>query len=485
MKQSSDFLYNRKGPWPQPSPVHPFGEAPAVLHLPKEERSEWNRYIGARYAWTLLTYWLPAGFYAFKHKGLDEITDAEFSRLLCFTPFSKFVRPVEAFDTQEGQPFASLITKQPDTTFYIADFNFMESVKNDQGMYSAPTKCLLKQQKADIYGTKDIIAIHLKQSNLLLHSSDGNAWELAKYFVLQGANYRLVLSEHALLHFPYDCINAITKTALPKNNIVFKLIYPHLQFTLALNNTVLTSAHSPLANNQIYPFSGFVGNFDDYQGFLKDSYHGMKNEDGEYDPSYKPFVFTEEPTKIYGEYDIFLRRYYNIFLDFTSKVVKHIPTSQRKNIIQWADYISKWLPKFPNGSEIFEDNKLASVLAKIMWDLSVAHAADHYSYSQIPIPKIPLRMRIQPPASKNIPAFDRNKLVRWEDTFRQCFEREMFFRAANVTLLKNVDYNFDTTKLRTLNNRFLQQLRVISSSLKAEGITTYIPLDQIACSIQY
>ena len=26
-----DYLYQRKGPWPQPSPEHPLGEAPAVV----------------------------------------------------------------------------------------------------------------------------------------------------------------------------------------------------------------------------------------------------------------------------------------------------------------------------------------------------------------------------------------------------------------------------------------------------------------------
>ena len=32
------YLYDRKGPWPQPNPAHPFGEAPAVIHIPKKEK---------------------------------------------------------------------------------------------------------------------------------------------------------------------------------------------------------------------------------------------------------------------------------------------------------------------------------------------------------------------------------------------------------------------------------------------------------------
>ena len=33
-----DYMYDRMGPWPQPNPVLPFGEFPAVLHVPKAER---------------------------------------------------------------------------------------------------------------------------------------------------------------------------------------------------------------------------------------------------------------------------------------------------------------------------------------------------------------------------------------------------------------------------------------------------------------
>jgi len=32
-----DFLYGHEGPWPQPSPDHPFGLAPGIYNIPAQE----------------------------------------------------------------------------------------------------------------------------------------------------------------------------------------------------------------------------------------------------------------------------------------------------------------------------------------------------------------------------------------------------------------------------------------------------------------
>src|SRR5262245_24471477 len=52
-----DFLYGRKGPWPQPSPSSPLGQAPAVVHLPFADQIDWQVHIGSRYLATLLFWW--------------------------------------------------------------------------------------------------------------------------------------------------------------------------------------------------------------------------------------------------------------------------------------------------------------------------------------------------------------------------------------------------------------------------------------------
>ena len=109
-------------------------------------------------------------------------------------------------------------------------------------MYACTTVVLVEDRGGD--KTPKAIYVEPKNSDedaVVLDPEDGKAWALAKSFVLQGATYKLILSEHALLHFPFDSINAISKTALPKNSILLQLLLPHLDFTLVLDNAVLTS----------------------------------------------------------------------------------------------------------------------------------------------------------------------------------------------------------------------------------------------------
>jgi hypothetical protein len=166
------------------------------------------------------------------------------------------------------------------------------------------------------------------------------------------------------------------------------------------------------------------------------------------------------------------------------------------DIMVWADYIKTWVPEFPAGTEMFyedasgavhieKENLIAKVIANIIWDLSVGHACDHYDYSLININEAPLRMRVPPPDSKNIPAFDRKKIIHWVDLFKHCFERKMFFAPRNVTLLKDTHYDFNKPSeqiLRELNEYFLNDLKKTEDNLT---VYNYIPLNQISRSIQY
>jgi hypothetical protein len=125
------------------------------------------------------------------------------------------------------------------------------------------------------------------------------------------------------------------------------------------------------------------------------------------------------------------------------------------------------------------------VIANLIWDLSVGHAADHYDYSLIDINKAPLRMRVPPPDSKDIPTLDRKKLINWVDIFKHEFERKMFFAPRNVTLLMDTKYDFHKPteqRLRELNEYFLNDLRKTEKDLT---VYNYIPLNQISRSIQY
>ena len=85
-----DFYKSRKGPWPQPSPIHPWGESPAVLKLPLSETLDWWTWVGSRYVATLgLTpfYYLKA----FLKPGLKKVSNKRFEWFFNHTMVSKFL----------------------------------------------------------------------------------------------------------------------------------------------------------------------------------------------------------------------------------------------------------------------------------------------------------------------------------------------------------------------------------------------------------
>lgn len=76
-------------------------------------------------------------------------------------------------------------------------------------------------------------------------------------------------------------------------------------------------------------------------------------------------------------------------------------------------------------------------------------------------------------------------MIKWSDIFKHKYERQLFFIAVNVTLLKDVRYDFNKPQeepLRRLNEQFLKDLHETEKNLKVHN---YIPLDQISRSIQY
>jgi hypothetical protein len=438
--------------------------------------------------------------YAFKNRELRPVSDKEFEVLLTHSSFSKFLSDElvekEKFPNNNKLTiFKDFLDAEPNEKFYVSDFSLLEHCLSFPGIFTAPTIALFK---GDLHeGRRKVVAIYFLDSKLMLEPKDGNAWDLAKYFVLQGAAIRISSSAHANLHFPYDSINAISKTCLPKDSVLLRLLKPHLDLTLELNYSVLNSPTSPIVNNQSLPFAAFPAPEEGLAGMFLYGYNGIEGN-----PSYPKYKFQIEPDTFHSDYGTFLMAYYETIYNFVHKVVEQIPSDEYTDIMIWADYIKTWVPEFPSGEEFFyldkdgqsrfkphdesgERSLLAKVIANVIWDLSVGHAADHYDYSKIDINVAPLRLRVPPPNSKDIPPIDHKKIINWGDIFRHHFERKMFFAPRNVTLLKDTVYNFNKPSeeiLRELNIYFLEDLKKTEKELT---VYNYIPLDQISRSIQY
>ncbi|MFL5351642.1 hypothetical protein [Archangium sp.] len=465
----STYKFDIRAPWPQPSPVDPERMPPAVLHVPPAEVREFLRTVVRRYVRTLGTEWPLALRHALGNEVLAPLPDAEFSRLLGDTPFSRFLNPT--LDAPDQHAFASLLREpRPGQTLYKADFSAMGQVKTLPGIHVAPTVSLFSR---DASGQLVPLAIRIRE--LVLTPRDGDAWELAKYFVLQGAVHELILVVHPRVHLPMDTVNAISRTALPRTHVLARLLEPHRYMQLPLDFAVLHVERSVAHNHQRELYGGLPGDRRSNLGLMAIGYSGIEGNS-----SYPPYRFSFGPPTIHSPYGPFLRAYYEVILAFVSKVVRHVSAGD-PDVKRWADAIASFISGFPNGQDIFTGNHLAEAVSTFIHTVSVAHSADHFAYSQEPMNVAPLRLRVPPPSSKRMEPLDRSRLVWRRDAFRHWMAKRMYFDTGTLKRLVDVEYGFGVPELETEAAGFREELRRLDRELPRR----YIPLEEIASSIQF
>ncbi|KXS18921.1 hypothetical protein M427DRAFT_179608 [Gonapodya prolifera JEL478] len=87
---------------------------------------------------------------------------------------------------------------------------------------------------------------------------DGDAWEQAKVFVFHGCFSFSTWFYHSRIHFPLDAFNALARNILPHKGVVGRLLGPHLQLQVELDNAVLFGALSPLASEKVSTCSSIL-----------------------------------------------------------------------------------------------------------------------------------------------------------------------------------------------------------------------------------
>lgn len=465
-----NYLYGRKGPWPQPCPDHPYDESPGVIHLPLGEWIGWWLKIGFRFMtqWPIFTpiYYIASLF----NPGCKKVSDAEFHEYLTNSMMARFITP--KLDAVDCEVFKSHM--QPGGEYYVVDLDPVRVIIPFDGMHVSPTKTLLEKQ-GDLFV---ICCVWIDKTATVLDPKDGEAWDIAKFFVLQGGALCATMVVHPLQHFPMDSINAITKTALPKEHVLFKLLYEHLEYTLPLENAVLNFKMSLLHDDKWWKtYAPFPGPYDGIRDLLVEGYRGIKNND-----SYPPFSYPRRPPKIYSGYGVYLDAYYETIYAFVDEVVKTIP-NEDIYVRNWANYINGWIPGFPNGEEIFKDKTLTEVVAFFIWDVTVGHTIDHHNFGEMDVQKVPLRLRIAPP-KKGSKIGSYKKLQHPVDLMKYKLAMRLFFSPSVITKLIDVEYDFKDPELLGHVKRFKEELRATEKRLNEKGLT-YMPLDGIARSIQF
>jgi hypothetical protein len=464
-------------PWPMPSPVSPETLPPIALFVPREELADFQKTIVARYKKTLRWFWKDALGLVFKHRGLVEVSNSRFVHFMCDSPFSRFLNP--QLDQGDQRIFSDFLKSEASTStcFYKIDFSALSSVTLLPGIYCAPSITLIKEDlKKDPFDASRFSAVAIWINGILVNPGDINAWDIAKYFVLQGSANLLIGCEHPQIHFPMNAINSVSTSILPHNHVLAKLLKPHQWLQLPLDFAVLYHKKSVGHNNQKEMYTPFCGDKASFDSLIEAGYCGIEGNS-----SYPKYRYPLAGPNIHSNYGVFLRSYYDCIFSFVSEVTSQI-SKEDPSVRAWAKHISAHVPGFPSETEIFDSDNLISAVSTFIFSVSVFHSADHHSYSGGAINETPLRLRCPPPTSKNVGPIDRSKAVSRSDMFRQAIAHEMFFKDHPISRLVDVDYQFESEQLVSLNDQFRLDLLAVEKNL---NVRKFIPVSEIACSIQY
>lgn len=474
------FLYGRKGPWTQPSPSHPLGEALEVLTIPPVETMLWNATIGQRYFKTQVGYPPEAAAKAVLDLAYTTPSDATFETELFSTAYQRYLKPLSANDRQ-------LLASQPAAAPGAAaagwkyDFSAMALVKPLEGMHCAPTVVYIAGAPA---GSLQCVAIAV--GNVVVRPAD-TAWGLAKIYALQGAAYHMLFVVHPALHFPMDSVNAVTKTAVPYTHPLFQLIYPHTSYTLALDNSVLESDQSVVNNHARGSwFDPLTGNAYNLKLLFAAGYAGLPDQP--YADAYPAYDYMQpELLKLAGSapspvfdtpYSQWLTAYFQrAFLPFCRTVANAVLTADPADsyVTRWARYLHASVRGFPDERQILDPECLATALAIYLWDVTVSHGADHHSFGlSVPVVDKFLRIRRAPPATRNDPPVAPGEIFNGDDQFRAQMAQAMFF--APFAIQPNLDqtyYAFTHPLLALEQVKFHADLLAVSLD---GSLTQYMPL---------
>lgn len=448
--------------------------APSVLHLPAAELAEFNRVIVQRLSRQLRTRIGPALAFALKHQEAPLIPDSEHIRQMSETLFSRFM--TTDLDAQDRTVLGPL-AERPGTVYKL-DVRASSMLTPIEGVYTTGSVVYLHRAQPQERCTPLGVAFWYDDAPLLIQPGDGDAWELAKHYAVMGASYLGLLGTHTLVHFPTDSVNAISKAVLPPEHTLFKLLAPHLYIQLCLDFSVQHIDKSPYHNNQTEFFTGLA-----YDGptspwrITRAVYAGVPGN-----PTFPGYRFPRAVEPTHSDYGDFLLGYYQVFRTFVAEVLADVSTDDPL-VARWAAACGQYVRGFPTLEELADHAVLVDTVTYVIWNASVLHSTDHYSWGTIPILERSLRLRVPPPRSRTI-TLDRRAMTTAEDRFRLCLTDQMSLTPTPFveTRLMDVDYGFAQPALQKAQQRFHAGLRAYDA---APGVTRHIPLADIACSIQY
>ena len=261
---------------------------------------------------------------------------------------------------------------------------------------------------------------------------DGTRWALAKHFVLQGAQLRLVLSTHPRLHFPNDTVLAVTRSALRPDHPLRALLAPHGRYTLGLHEGVIHHRRSVLHNSQRELYAAFPYTTEGQHRLFAAGHHGVPGRG-----DWAAYRFSDGLFGDHVPYGRFRRDWFELLARYADHALASVAPDDDA-VRAWAGHVAAWIPGFPDGTAIGRPGVLVHTVASYLAAVSVYHSGDHHSYSAIPLCDMPWRLRAPPPSDADPGPYDPQALVTPEDRFRHHLCHVMFFAPQVVCSLRDV-----------------------------------------------
>jgi hypothetical protein len=453
--------------WPQPCP---WGDRfpPSVLGVPCHEYGEYMRVIVGRYLCSLKQSWWAAVCHAAMSPGLLPMSDEELGELLYGAPFARFFCP--SFDPPDLARFGPMLDEARQIgTPYKVDMSHLARCEPLPGTYLAPT--------IGLFAVRDGVAVvvGIEVNGRMFRPDDSESWDRARYFLAQGCSMSVVLGAHPQLHFPMDSVIGVTREVVAPDHPLARVIEAHAWLHLPLDYGVMFNERSVAHNHQKEIYTPFPIRRDDvFNHLVGEFYVGTPGNSAR-----PPYRYPMAPPTFPGPYAEFLAGYYEVLLGFCRRVVATI-AGDDPIIAKWGAPLHRLIPGFPSVEQLRDPEILARAICGFIHSVSVWHSADHHTFASWPVNRIPQRLRVPPPTGDDEPV----PLDRWisgVDIVRQELARQLFYEAHTVRNILEVDYGFEQPELVAAVAELHEALR----RCDRDQPNRYIPLERIACSLQF
>ena len=291
---------------PVQCPQYPERMPPSVTDIADSEYQEFRKKIVKRYMQSLIGETWDSLEVA--HNMPESMDDDLLNHIYWSSPFSRFL--TAEFSDNDTSIFQTIFKeKSPDEVLYKIDHSHLKDQNTYPGVYIAAVIGLFRSVPEGL----QVVSIAVNGKSFT--PCQGEAWERARLFLLQGSSLSLVGGVHASLHFPTDSVIAITRQYIAEEKPIAKLIEAHSYLQLPLNYGVRWSPRSYAHNSPREIYTAFPGPREDvFHGFMT-YYEGVEGNS-----AYPSYQFPLSPPEFPGPYGQALKQYYDVILQFCRTV---------------------------------------------------------------------------------------------------------------------------------------------------------------------